>query len=182
MVGANDAKAEAKIRGLTLAGAYVDEGTLLPGMGYWSMLLTRHITTMPLGAKIFLTTNPDSSAHWLKTDVIDKADVISAKVWRFGFDDNPILTPGAKDLLKASLTGLFYRRFIDGLWVAAEGAIFDMLDLDGRHRSTWEQLPFLTDYRVLGIDYGTANPFHAILLGEGIDRRLYVLGSGGTTA
>jgi len=176
MVGANDAKAEAKIRGLTLAGAYVDEKTLLPGFGYWSMLVTRHATTMPLGAKIFATTNPDSPAHWVKREIIDKADQVKAKVWHFGIDDNPILTTEAKELLKASLSGLFYKRFIDGLWVAAEGAIYDMLDLDGRHRTTWEQLPILTDARWLGIDYGTANPFHAVLLGTGIDRRLYVIG------
>lgn len=181
MVGANDAKAETKIRGLTLAGAYVDEATLLPGESYWSMLLTRHLTTFPAGAKIFATTNPDSPAHWLKRSVIDKADEVNARVFHFTLDDNPILTDQAKQLLKASLSGLFYKRFIDGLWVAAEGAIFDMLDLDGhdgkpgRHRTTWADLPILVDYRILGLDYGTANPFHAVLLGVGIDDRLYVL-------
>lgn len=181
MVGANDASAESKIRGLTLAGAYCDEVTLYPGLSYWSMLVTRHATTMPLGAKIFATTNPDSPAHWVKREIIDKADQVKARVWHFALDDNPILTTEAKDLLKASMSGLFYQRFIEGRWVAAEGAIYDMLDLGtaeapGRHRTTWAQLPILTDLRWLGIDYGTANPFHAVLLGSGIDRRLYVLG------
>lgn len=177
MVGANDAKAESKIRGLTLAGAYVDEATLLPGEQYWSMLLTRHITTFPMGAKIFATTNPDSPAHWLKRTVIDRAGQVNARIFHFNLDDNPILTPDAKDQLKKSLTGLFYKRFIEGLWVAAEGAIYDMLDLDtgGKHRVGWDQVPILTGYRVLGIDYGTANPFHAVLTGAGIDDRLYVL-------
>jgi PBSX family phage terminase large subunit len=175
MVGANDAKAESKIRGLTLAGAYVDEATLLPGEGYWSMLLTRHITTFPGGAKIFATTNPDSPAHWLKRNVIDRAPQVNARVFHFALDDNPILTAEAKAQLKTSLSGLFYKRFIEGLWVAAEGAIFDMLDLDIKHRTTWEQLPILTGDMWLGIDYGDMNPFHAVLIGLGIDQRLYVL-------
>lgn len=181
MLGANDAKAETKVRGLTLAGAYCDELTLFPGLSYWSMLVTRHATTIPLGAKIFATTNPDSPAHWVKRDIIDRAEKVDARVWHFGIDDNPILTDEAKRLLKASLSGLFYKRFIEGQWVAAEGAIYDMLDLGdparpGRHRTTWAQLPILTDLRWLGIDYGTANPFHAVLLGSGTDQKLYVLG------
>jgi len=178
MVGANDAKAESKIRGLTLAGAYVDEATLLPGEGYWSMLLTRHITTFPQGAKIFATTNPDGPAHWFKRKVLDRLDKVRGQSWAFRLDDNPILPEDEKQALRDSLSGLFYKRFIDGLWVAAEGAIYDMLDLDpgGRHRTTWQQLPHMTGYRVLGLDYGTANPFHAVLLGTGVDQRLYVLG------
>lgn len=176
MIGANDAKAESRIRGLTLAGAYVDEATLLPNESFWSMLVTRFITTFPLGAKIFVTTNPDSPAHWFKRSVIDKAAKIRAKVWKFILDDNPILTEEAKNQLKNSLSGLFYKRFIEGLWVAAEGAIYDMLDLDHKHRVTWEQLPILTGDMWLGVDYGDLNPFHAVLLALGVDRRLYVVG------
>lgn len=178
MVGANDAKAESRIRGLTLAGAYVDEATLLPSESFWAMLLTRHITTFPLGARIFATTNPDSPAHWLKKNFIDRAAEVRMRSWHFRLDDNPILTDEAKADLKASLSGLFYKRFIDGLWVAAEGAIYDMLDLDpgSKSRTTWEQLPTLTGDMWLGIDYGDLNPFHAVLIALGIDQRLYVVG------
>jgi PBSX family phage terminase large subunit len=176
MIGANDAKAESRIRGLTLAGAYVDEGTLLPSESFWSMLLTRHATTFGDGAKVFVTTNPDSPAHWFKRKVIDRAATLNARVWKFVLDDNPILTTEAKDQLRRSLTGLFYKRFIEGLWVAAEGAIYDMLDLDTRHRVTWDQLPTLTGDYWLGVDYGDLNPFHAVLIALGVDRVLYVVG------
>lgn len=177
MVGANDAKAESRIRGLTLAGAYVDEGTLLPNESFWSMLLTRHATTFSRGAKIFVTTNPDSPVHWFKKKVIDRATEIRARVWSFVLDDNPILDEDAKEQLKRSLFGLFFKRFILGLWVAAEGAIYDMLDLDdgGKHRVTWDQVPMLTRFW-LGVDYGDLNPFHAVLLALGVDQRLYVVG------
>lgn len=179
MVGANDAKAMSRIQGLTLAGSYVDEGTLLPGFSFWSMLLTRHATTIPLGAKIFVTMNPDSPAHWMKREVLDKGAAARVRSWHFTLDDNPILSQQAKDLLKASLAGLFYKRFIDGLWVAAEGAIYDMLDLDqgGQHRAQWSRVRRLLVGRWwLGVDYGTSNPTHAVLLGLGSDDRLYVCG------
>lgn len=180
MVGANDAKAESRLRGLTLAGAYVDEATLLPDESFWAMLLTRHITTFPLGAKIFATTNPDSPQHWLRKNFILKADEVRMRAWHFELDDNPILTDQAKEDLKKSLSGLFYKRFIQGLWVAAEGAIYDMLDLGdpgqpGKHRVTWDEVPVLTRF-FLGIDYGDINPFHAVLIGLGVDQRLYVVG------
>ena len=177
MVGANDVKAETRIRGLTLAGAYVDEATLLPDESFWAMLITRHITTFPLGAKIFATTNPDSPQHWLRKNYLLRPEETKLRSWHFTLDDNPILSDEAKTDLKNSLSGLFYKRFIDGLWVAAEGAIYDMLDLetDGKHRVRWEQVPVLTRF-FLGIDYGDLNPFHAVLIGLGVDNRLYVVG------
>lgn len=174
MVGANDAKAESRIRGLTLGGTLVDEATLLPSQSYWSMLLTRHVTVP--GAKIIATTNPDSPAHWLKRDVIDKADTLGVLVRKFVLDDNPVIGPAERAQLERSLTGLFYRRFVLGEWVAAEGAIYDMLDLDGPNRASWDTLPRLTGRTWLGVDYGDQNPFHAVLLAETLTGQLAVVG------
>lgn len=172
MLGANDAKAESRIRGITLAGCYVDEGSLLPGESYWSMLGTRHLTTRKDGAKIFLTSNPDSPQHWLKRKVIDRG---RAAVWHFVLDDNPILTDQDKADAAAENDGVFYRRNILGQWVAAEGAIYH-LDLEGRNRCTWDALPILTGRYWLGVDYGDQNPTHAVLITLGTDDRLYVVG------
>src|SRR5690606_4127011 len=74
--------------------------------------------------------------------------------------------------MKASHEGLFYRRFILGEWVAAEGAIYDSWD---RQRHVVTSLPRAGIHRwiSLGVDYGTTNPFHAVLIGLGADRRLY---------
>ncbi|WP_134324547.1 PBSX family phage terminase large subunit [Cumulibacter soli] len=166
MVGANDAKAESRIRGLTLAGAYVDEATLLPNESYWSMLETRHITTFSQGAKIFATTNPDSPAHWLKRKKIDKAREIGMRTWHFTLDDNPALDEQEKARLKRSLAGLFYKRFIDGLWVAAEGAIFEALSEEANTTSEVTGAPAL-----IALDYGTLNPTHAVLLHVDKSRR-----------
>lgn len=172
VMGANDRLAEGKIRGLSLAGAYVDEATLLP-QDYWRMLRTR--LRIP-GARLFATTNPDNPNHWLKTDVIDQTDALGFARWKFLMDDNPALDEDYKRQMRAEMSGLFYRRFIDGEWVAAQGAIYDMLDLDpgGSHRApdvTW------TDRCWLGIDYGTLAPFHAVLLQLGLHRGREVLGA-----
>lgn len=158
MVGANDRKAESRIRGLTLAGTMVDELTLLPDKSYWSMLRTRHLTVP--GAKIFATTNPDSPAHWVKTEILDQLETADARRYHFTLDDNPIIPAAERARLERSMTGLFYKRFIQGLWVAAEGAIYDMLDED-RHTAA---APAEVGQCWLGIDYGTSNATHAVLL------------------
>lgn len=166
VLGANDRKAEDKIRGLTLAGAYVDEATLLPA-GYWDMLMTR--LRVP-GARCFATTNPDHPRHHMKLQVIDKADELGYRVWSFTMDDNPGLEPSYVADMKRQFVGLFYKRFILGLWVAATGAIYDMLDLDARHRVQPDDVMLDADGFFLGVDYGTQNATHAVLLCRGTRR------------
>lgn len=167
IVGANDAKAEPKIRGFTCAGAYVDEATLVPAL-FWEQLLARMSVD---GAQLFATTNPDSPAHWLRRDWLTNSSA-PVRSWKFKIDDNKFLPARYIAERKAMYVGLFYRRFILGEWVAAEGAIFDMWDPD---RHTVDLLPIerIQRWLGLGIDYGTTNPLHAILLGLGNDRRLY---------
>ena len=170
VLGANDRRAEDRIRGLTLAGAYVDEATLLPP-GYWDMLLTR--LRVP-GARLFATTNPDHPRHPIKLNVIDKASELDYRVWSFMMDDNPALDPEYVKATKAQHSGLFYRRFILGEWVAASGAIYDMLDLGtdaepGPHRIARENV-LLDPTGILGADYGTANATHAVVLLPGVRR------------
>lgn len=160
VVGANDERAEGKIRGPTFAGALVDEATLLPE-GFFRMLLSR--LTIPQ-SKLFATTNPDSPFHWLKHDFIDinSNDESFLKVFKFVIDDNPSLSQDKKNQLKKSYQGLFYKRFIEGQWVLAEGAIFDFFD-SAIH--VVKQSKTYAKYWILGIDYGTTNPFAAVLIG-----------------
>lgn len=174
VVGANDAKAQSKIRGMTLLGAYVDEITLLPE-GFFKMLLSRLSLA---GAKLFGTTNPDNPNHWLKKEYIDRADVLDLARWHFTLDDNPALDPSYVANLKLEYTGLWYRRFIQGEWVVAAGAIFDMWDPE---QMVVETLPVdgegrPTVYRFwVAMDYGTSNPFHALLFGLTPGGTVYVI-------
>ncbi len=123
--GANDDRAEAKIRGMTLAGAYVDELTQIPE-DYYKMLLSRLSVK---NAKLYATTNPDTPSHWVKLDIIDNEE-IEKKIWHFTLDDNEILKQENEEYFEnikkeyQSMGGVFYERFILGLWVVAEGLIY----------------------------------------------------------
>ena len=164
LAGANDERASDRIRGITLAGAYGDEVSLWP-RSFFTMLLSRLSVT---GAKAFLTTNPDGPRHWLKVDYLDRADELDLARFRFRLADNPGLDPAYVANLQAEYTGLWRARFIDGLWVAAEGAIFDAFDPTpgGPHvQAMPAPTPgVLVDPGWVAIDYGTSNPFVALRL------------------
>jgi|SRR5437879_2907920 len=167
VITANDVKAEGRLRGLTAAGAYIDEATLLPEP-FWKQMLARLSVK---DAKLFATTNPDGPAHWLRQDFLLRAPELDLRHFRFGLDDNPSLDPEYVASLKLEYTGLWYRRFILGEWCLAEGAIYEMFDPD---RHVVDILPPMRRWLALGIDYGTTNPFAGLMLGVGTDGRLYL--------
>lgn len=177
VMGASDTKAEKAIRGMTLSGAYVDEVTIL-SEEFFTQLLGR--MSVPQ-SQCFVTTNPDNPAHWFKVKFLDRigpnreaGELYNWKAWYFTLQDNPSLTAAYKKSLESEFTGLFYKRFILGLWVAAEGAVYDMWD-QNTHVVSDENLPEMLQYFAVGIDYGTTNPTTAILLGLGADDRLYAV-------
>lgn len=156
--GANDDRAESKIRGMTLAGAYVDELTQIPE-DFYRMLLSR---LSMKGAKLYATTNPDTPTHWVKLDIIDNEE-IDKKIWHFTFDDNEILKKENQeyfDNLKAeyqSMGEVYYQRFILGLWVLAEGLIYKQFANNSEM--------FIKDEAV--DEYG--NPIRFMIISIGID-------------
>ncbi|WP_033214573.1 PBSX family phage terminase large subunit [Streptomyces virginiae] len=167
LVGASDARAEGRLRGMTASLAYCDEVTLLPA-AFFRQLLAR--LSVP-GAKLIGTTNPDSPRHWLRTDYLDRAGDLDLAAFHFRLADNPSLSEAYVAALAAEFTGLWRRRMILGEWVVAEGAIYDAYD-EALH--VVDELPPMRRHWV-GVDYGTANPFSALLLGLGDDDRLYVV-------
>lgn len=168
-ISANDTKAESKIRGLTLAGAFVDEATLIPE-AMFIQLLGRLSTP---GSKLFASTNPDNPAHWLKTKYIDRAEYLEWNVQHFTMRDNPGLSTEYIAAKEKEFTGLYYRRFILGEWVAAEGAIYPNFDRD-QHVIDFYDLPPAKMALGIGIDYGTTNASSAITLYLGTDGKLYL--------
>lgn len=171
MLGASDAKAEKSLRGLTVAGAYVDEVTVIRS-DFFHQLLGRMSVD---DAKLFGTTNPDTPTHWLKAEYLDRLDELPDwKSWHFRLEDNPSLSKDYVDSIKREYTGLWYRRFINGEWVAAEGAVFDMWEAE-KHVIAWDDLPRMVELVSIGMDYGTTNPTTAILIGLGDDDCLYFI-------
>jgi PBSX family phage terminase large subunit len=194
LIGASDAKAEKVIRGMTVAGAYVDEITVL-AEEFFTQLLGRMSVA---GAKLFGSTNPDNPAHWFKVKFLDRLAELNRDDdgnpvrrwahWRFTMDDNPSLTEDYKAAKRKEFTGLWFRRFIQGEWVAAEGAIYSMWDPE-KHVVPWAELPRFERFLAVGVDYGTNHPTTALLLGVAPDydeygrktrRRLYLVDEWGT--
>lgn len=157
LVGANDERAQRRIQGSTVAIAYVDEITLIP-QGFFKMLLSR--LSIP-GAQLFGTTNPDSPFHWLKTDFLDNPD-LEINRFHFKITDNPSLTQDYIRNISKEYSGLWYKRYIEGEWVLAEGTVYDFFS-DDDHVIAMPPGP--AEYYVLGIDYGTTNPTAFTLVG-----------------
>lgn len=151
--GANDARSESKIRGLTLQGAYCDELTLFP-KDFFVMLLSR--LRVP-GAKLIATTNPDSPEHWLKKEYIDRMAELDMLTMRFLLDDNTTLDRQYVESVKKEYTGVFYNRFILGEWAIAEGLIYPQFDRE-KHI---EQRDNPQGEWYISVDYGTLNAFSA---------------------
>lgn len=177
--GASDSRAEAILRGLTVAGAYGDELTLW-SEALWVTLLGRMSVE---GAQLFGTTNPDNPGHWLKSSDrgVDKAAALDWRHFHFHLDDNQWLldtNPTFVARLKREYTGLWYRRFILGEWVQAEGAVYEDWSVD-RHVIAAADVPKLEHVVSVGMDYGSTNPTRAIEIGwgQGRDgqRRLYAV-------
>ena len=156
--GANDARSESKIRGLSLQGAYCDELTQFPE-DFFTMLLSR--LRIP-GAKLIATTNPDRPTHWLKTKYIDRKNELNFLDMKFLIDDNTTLDPDYIRDVKNEYTGVFYERFIKGNWVAAEGAIYkDFADAPKKY--TLDAAPDDIAFCTLGMDFGGNGSAHAIV-------------------
>lgn len=147
--GVNDVRAEGKIRGMTLSGAYCDELTLFTE-DFFTMLLSR--LSMP-GAKLFASTNPDSPMHWLNVKYLKRADELNINVVKFTILDNETLDPEYVEALKREYTGVFYKRFIMGLWVVAEGACYPKF-ADRPDDYIIDELPDNANFISIGVDFG----------------------------
>lgn len=151
LCGANDSRAQGHIRGLTLAGAYGDELTLWP-QDFFQMLLSRLSIE---GARFYGTTNPDSSSHWLLTEYLQK-DGLDLKRWHFKLTDNPNLPKKYVESIKKEYSGLWYKRFIEGEWCAAQGVIYDRFDRTKHVLDIADNIKY--DRIFCAADYGIMNP------------------------
>jgi PBSX family phage terminase large subunit len=100
-----------------------------------------------------LTTNSDASTHFIKRELIDSG---VASVYYSNAGNNPHNPDGYQELLD-SLTGVLGKRLAKGLWVQAEGVVYDNFS-DELHVIDKFDIPSeWTRFRV--IDFGYTNPF-----------------------
>lgn len=157
--GANDARSEGKIRGITLGGAYCDELTLFP-KDFFTMLLSR--LSAP-EAKLIATTNPDVPTHWLKKEYLDNDALVDDLLSIFfSIDDNTTLPADYVASLKNEYTGVYYDRFILGKWVVANGAIYRIFSDNVSGYRAAEPLPHFDTINI-GLDWGGNGSSHALV-------------------
>lgn len=149
--GGKDESSFALIQGRTLAGVLLDEVVLMP-RSFVEQALTRCSVD---GARLWFSCNPDTPQHWFYTEWICKAHEHNALHLHFEMTDNPGLSKKTLERYQTMFTGVFYDRYIRGLWVAAEGLIYEF----GEQQIT-DDIPDCGEYYI-SVDYGTLNPFSA---------------------
>ena len=157
--GVNDARAESKIRGMTLTGAYCDEVTLFTEE-FFTMLLSRLSDD---GAKLIGTTNPDNPHHWLMAKYLTRQDELSLMSMKFTIEDNTFLGQEYVEALKKEYTGVYYDRFILGLWKAAEGVIYDLFANGPERFIVDDYEPSKIAFASIGVDFGGNKSAHAFV-------------------
>lgn len=164
--GGKDESSYALIQGRTLAGVLLDEVALMP-RSFVEQALTRCSVD---GAKMWFSCNPESPQHWFYTEWIKRAEERNALHLHFEMSDNPGLSEKTLERYQAMFAGVFYDRYIRGLWVVAEGLVYQIFD-PAKHVTN--ELPDRGRYYI-SVDYGTLNPFSAGLwcLKDGVATRI----------
>lgn len=141
---------------MTLAGILFDEVAIMP-----ESFVNQATGRLSVdGAKAWFNCNPQGPMHWFKTEYIDKAKEKGLLYLHFVMDDNLSLSEERKAFYRAQYSGLFFQRYILGLWKMAEGTIYDMFH---EKLNTYEKYEDVIDpdkpiRRYYAMDYGTINP------------------------
>ena len=149
LFGGKDESSAALIQGITLAGVLLDEVALMP-QSFVEQAVARCSVT---GSRLWFSCNPESPAHWFYREWILKAEEKNALRLQFSMEDNPGLSREVLERYRTLFEGTFYRRFVLGEWVAAEGRVYDFFD-----ESFVRDAPEGLEEWYISCDYGTVNP------------------------
>lgn len=196
--GGKDERSQDLIQGITLAGVFCDEVALMPE----SFVNQATGRCSVAGSKYWFNCNPDGPCHWFKVNWIDKSlgflgknkaavlreeaikegkepDLKKLLYVHFTMDDNLSLAEDIKARYRSIYSGVFFKRYILGLWAMAEGIIYDMFDQD-KHVVDVEKLVragkirWSGDYYV-SCDYGTQNATVFLLWRRADDGKWYCI-------
>lgn len=166
--GGKDERSQDLVQGITLAGVFFDEVALMPE----SFVNQATGRCSVAGSKFWFNCNPDGPYHWFKTNWIDRCkgylnpeqqeelkqkghELKNILYLHFTMDDNLSLSEAIKARYRSLYSGVFYKRYIQGLWSVAEGIIYDMFS-KGAHVVDTITEP-MQDLYYVSCDYGTQN-------------------------
>lgn len=118
--GGKDEASYTLIQGRTLAGVLLDEVVLMP-RSFVEQALARCSVD---GAKLWFSCNPGSPHHWFYQEWIKRHRKRNTLYLHFEMTDNPGLSARTLERYANMYAGIFYDRYVRGLWVAAEGVVY----------------------------------------------------------
>ena len=149
LFGGRDESSAGLIQGMTLAGVLLDEVVLMP-RSFVEQACAR--CSVP-GSRLWFNCNPAGPGHWFYREWVLEAENRNCLRLSFTMEDNPSLTPAIRQRYRRLYTGVFYRRFILGQWVQAEGRVYDFF-----REEMLRDPPENCDQWYISCDYGTVNP------------------------
>ena len=160
--GGKDESSYQLIQGITLAGVLLDEVALMP-RSFVEQALARCSVT---GSKLWFNCNPSNSLHWFFKEWVDDDSERTTEKNRlhlhFTMDDNFSLSDEVKQRYERMYSGVFYDRYIKGLWVAAEGVIYKEF-ADNPDNFIVDTIPDDIIFCTIGMDFGGNGSAHAMI-------------------
>ena len=148
--GGRDESSAGLIQGITFAGVLLDEVALMPR----SFVEQACARCSVAGSRLWFNCNPAGPGHWFYRNWILEAEQRNCLRLQFTMADNPSLTKAIRRRYEKLYTGVFYRRFILGEWVQAEGRVYDFFQPDMVQSPPADPL----EQYYISCDYGTVNP------------------------
>lgn len=156
LFGGRDESSYSLIQGITLAGVLFDEVALMPRSFVEQAMARCSVSS----SKFWFNCNPGAPTHWFYVEWIKQPEKHNILYLHFTMDDNLSLPQEIKERYESLYEGVFYQRYIQGLWVKAEGLVYPMFS---RKKHIVQEIPkvSLRHRYYVSIDYGTVNPFAA---------------------
>lgn len=164
LYGASTEASQDALQGLTAAGAYLDEAALFP-QSFIDQVIGRCSVA---GAKIWMNCNPEGPHHYIREEFLLKTKEKKVYHLHFVMHDNLTLSPSVMYRYERAWPhgSVFYKRFILGLWVAADGLIYQQFADNTKAYIVDENWLKGNEimYAVIGVDFGGTKSAHSFTL------------------
>jgi len=161
-----------KLRGLTAAWAWLDEGALMKEEVF--LIIQGRLRQQGYDHKLWVTSTPKGKNWLYKVWCEQHANDPDYALIRARTADNPHLSPEYLESLKASFTGRFAQQELEAQFVGFDNLVYPEFDASIH---VWPRPVELSRFRevVGGIDFGYTNPTAMLAVGVDGDGRLWVL-------
>ena len=158
MFGGRDESSYMLIQGMTLSGVLFDEVALQP-RSFVEQAMARCSVD---GSRFWFNCNPASPEHWFYKEWVLQTEQKNALHLHFTMDDNLSLSDKIRQRYENMYSGVFYDRYIRGLWVLAEGLVYPLAPTGAYDAPK----PDTCDRYFVSMDYGIQNATAMVLFGR----------------